>query len=99
MNVRGFQIRNIKQTHLIASFRSILALKPPFAHSSAAPLPANSPRHMSDLPSIAAVIASIPIMMGVSDRDATPQFFGPVVVGGGVGNTYAGGGSNTQVDG
>ena len=49
----------------IASLRSILALKPPFTHSSAAPLPANSPRRMSDLPKIAAVIAPIPIMTGV----------------------------------
>ena len=50
----------------IASLRSILALKPPFTHSSAAPLPANSPRRMSDLPTIAAVIAPIPIMKGVA---------------------------------
>ena len=50
----------------IASLRSIFALKPPFAHSSAAPLPANNPRRMSDLPTIAAVTAPIPIMMGVA---------------------------------
>ena len=50
----------------IASLRSILALKPPFTHSSAAPLPANSPRRMNDLPTIAAVTAPIPIMMGVA---------------------------------
>ena len=49
---------------LIASLRSILALKPPFTHTSAA-LPANSPRRMSDLPTTAAVIAPIPIMKGV----------------------------------
>ena len=60
---------SITQTHLsprvaIASLRSILALKPPFTHSSAAPLPENSPRRKNDLPTIAAVIAPIPIMMG-----------------------------------
>ena len=49
----------------IASLRSILALKPPFTHSFAAPLPENSPRRMSDLPTTAAVIAPIPTMMGV----------------------------------
>ena len=48
----------------IASLRSILALKPPFTHPSAAPLPANSPRRMRDLPTIAAVTAPIPIMKG-----------------------------------
>ena len=50
---------------VIASLRSILALKPPFTHSSAALLPENSPRRISDLPTSAAVTAPIPIMMGV----------------------------------
>lgn len=50
----------------IASLRSILALKPPFTHSCAAPLPANSPCRMIDLPKIAAVTAPTPMMMGVA---------------------------------
>ena len=50
---------------VIASLRSILALKPPFTHTSAAPLPESRPRRMSDLPTTAAVIAPIPMMKGV----------------------------------
>ena len=50
----------------IASLRSILTLKPPLTHCCAAPLPENSPRCTSDLPTIAAVTAPIPIMNGVA---------------------------------
>ena len=72
------QPRDIEHTHLsprmaIASLRSILALKPPFTHPSAAPLLANNPRRMNDLPTIAAVTAPIPIMKGVAMPKVTGQ--------------------------
>ena len=51
----------------IASLRSILTLKPPLTHCCAASLPENSPRCTSDLPTIAAVTAPIPMMNGGID--------------------------------
>jgi len=48
-----------------ASFLSILALKPPLAHSWAAPLPPSIPLLMSVRPAMAAAIAPTPRMIGV----------------------------------
>ena len=59
-----------RETHLIprmerASFRSILALKPPLAHSWAAPLPPMTPLLKRVRPAMAAAIAPTPRMIGV----------------------------------
>src|ERR1700753_4027312 len=63
--------RNVERgTHFIprtarASFLSIFALKPPLAHSWAAPLPPRIPLLTRERPAIAAAIAPTPRIIGV----------------------------------
>jgi len=65
-----------RETHLRprikrASFLSILALKPPLAHSWAAPLPPIRPLLTRVRPAIAAAIAPTPRMIGVDIWEKT----------------------------
>lgn len=55
----------------IASFLSIFARNPPFAHCSAAPLPMSSPRCIIERPRIAAAIALTPRITGVAMKCGT----------------------------
>ena len=67
-----------RETHLRprmerASFLSILALKPPLAHSWAAPLPPIIPLLISVRPAMAAAIAPTPRMIGVAIWEKTRE--------------------------
>jgi hypothetical protein len=55
----------------MASLRSIFALKPPFAHCSPIPLPPKKPLLRSCRPATAAIMAPIPMTIGVAMKGNT----------------------------